>query len=49
MILGVVAASNRWTLFCLDMFVSVELFYSPIERRTQAEGRIGAALGEPVG
>ncbi len=32
-----------------DMFVPVELFHSPIERRTQAVGCIAAALGEPDG
>jgi hypothetical protein len=32
-----------------DMFVPVELFYHPIEYRTQAVGHIAATLGKPNG
>ncbi len=32
-----------------DMFVPVELFYRPIEHRTQVVGCIAAALGKPNG
>ncbi len=49
MILGVVVASNRCTLFCLAKLTCLFLlsfFYGPIVCRTQGVGRIAAALGK---